>query len=229
MADSERKWFTQGGADDTLAQNLNDGDVVLMNRCCASLGMWRSLVCLASKYGVSGDGKGIWDHAAMVVREPSTNVLFLLEGDAGGVTMRSYEERLMQGSDHQEVLLLPLRNGPAADRRREALGGFVKELGLRKTADGFDAAGTHCENTWALYREMHSKPRRGGHYERVDAAAREQRPACRFGAPLIATALQRLGVLDQGVDAASITPRALPTLPLDEQAAFGKPVSVRSM
>ena len=39
-----------------------------MNRRCTSLPLPSALLCLASKYGISGDGRGCWDHAALVVR-----------------------------------------------------------------------------------------------------------------------------------------------------------------
>ena len=97
---------------------------------------------------------------------PLTSVPYLLEGSASGVTMRTYEERLLQSSDHQELVLLPLRgaDGPAgatvAERRSHALGKFVEELGLRKTADGFDSPGTSCENTWTIYQQLRNPPRR---------------------------------------------------------------------
>ena len=102
-------FFSQGSADDRLANTLQNGDVLLINKCCTSLGPLRGLLCLASKYGLSGDGRGSWDHAAMVVRDRATSVPYLLEGTASGVTMRTYEERLLQSSDHQELVLLPLR------------------------------------------------------------------------------------------------------------------------
>lgn len=51
---------------------------------------------------------------------------------------------------------------------------------------------------------------------------------CHFGAPLVATALQRLGVLDPRVDPASVTPVVLPDVPLQYPALFGRPVTIRS-
>ena len=65
-----------------------------------------------------------------------------LEGGAGAVTMRTYEERLMQGKDHQEVMLLPLRtaaSGEGEERRRAtALAG----LALGAFEDWATAVGT---------------------------------------------------------------------------------------
>ena len=63
------------------------------------------------------------------------------------------------------------------------------------------------------------------------ARAEESPPAavCSFGAPLVATALQRLGALGAAIDPATVTPAALPTLPLSEPALFGRPVPVRGL
>ena len=41
----------------------------------------------------------------MVVRDRITDVPYLLEGDASGVTLRTYEERLMQVSASVSVFL----------------------------------------------------------------------------------------------------------------------------
>ena len=106
-------YFSQGSTDAIIADGLRDGDVVLINRPCLSLGDPISMaLCLASKYGLSGEGRQCWDHAAIVVRD--RGVPYLLEGNSGGVTMRTYEERLLQSRDHQEVTVLPLRTAAAA-------------------------------------------------------------------------------------------------------------------
>ena len=124
------EYFTAGSADAVIAESLRDGDVVLVNRRCASLlqNPVAAVLCAASKYGLSGEGRHCWDHAAIVVRD--RGVPYLLEGGASGVTMRTYEERLMQGKDHQEVMLLPLRtaaSGEGEERRRaSALAGLVQ-------------------------------------------------------------------------------------------------------
>ena len=85
---------------------------------------------MASKYGLSSNGQHGWDHAAMVHIDRRSNLPMLLEGDSSGVTMRTFEERLMQGTDHQEMIVLPLRGaqGPAA--AAETLGSFVKVAAL---------------------------------------------------------------------------------------------------
>ena len=129
-------YFSQGSTDAIIADGLRDGDVVLINRPCLSLGDPISMaLCLASKYGLSGEGRQCWDHAAIVVRD--RGVPYLLEGNSGGVTMRTYEERLLQSRDHQEVTVLPLRTAAAASssarqgedqRRATAFSRFVDEL-----------------------------------------------------------------------------------------------------
>ena len=102
--------------------------MLLLNKRCASLPPMQALLCFASKYGLSGDGRHGWDHAAIVYRDPTTHVPMLLEGEAHGVSLRTFEERLMQGTDHQEVLLLPLRgvNGDTQSANHRKMGDFVK-------------------------------------------------------------------------------------------------------
>lgn len=234
-------YFSEGSTDAILASSLRDGDVVLVNRRCSSLGNpLAAALCLASKYGLSGEGRHCWDHAAVVVRE--AGVPYLLEGGRSGVTMRTYEERLLQSTDHQEVLLLPLRttsdgsgSATAAEeaRRSRILGTLVADVGLRRTPDGRDAPGaTCCQNTWSTYRALRQPYSKRGIGRPASASATTAARAedtCTFGAPLVATALQRLGVLDGRVDAASVTPASLPSLPLEKEAYFGRPVPVRSL
>lgn len=106
-------------ATDTLARVLSistlhararrSGDVVLFNRRCLALPPRAAALCWASKFGISGSGRGCWDHAALVLRDRVTDVPYLLEGQLSGTTLRTYEERLLQGGDHDEVIVLPLR------------------------------------------------------------------------------------------------------------------------
>lgn len=244
-------YFSEGSTDAILAQSLRDGDVVLISKRCTSLfstNPLSALLCYASKYGLSGEGRHCWDHAAVVVH--SRGVPFLLEGGAEGVTMRTYEERLLQGADHQEVMLLPLRNLEtsmktgedlsAEDRRRaSALGGLMEELQLKRTPDGLDAPGaTCCQNTWAAYRTLrqpYSRRRTGFAAAAAGASAaplaeESSQPApCTFGAPLVATALQRLGALEPAFDPARVTPASLPNLPMVDPLLFGRPVPVRTL
>ena len=86
--------FADNSADALLASNLRTGDVLLINQRCRSLPPQYAALCLASKYGLSGDGRGCWDHAASILRDPRTDVPHLLEGTTRGVTVTSYEERV---------------------------------------------------------------------------------------------------------------------------------------
>ena len=61
------------------------------------------------------------------------------------------------------------------------------------------------------------------------SSSRCSKPVCRYGAPLVASILQRLGVLDERADAAGVTPAALATLQLEGPAHYGKPITVRRM
>ena len=155
QVDKEHEYFTPNSTDELIAHSLRcavkfitqrvitvltviilllwrrDGDVILINKRCTSLPPVQALLCFASKYGLSGDGRHGWDHAAIVYREPKTNVPMLLEGGPKGVSLRTFEERLMQGTDHQEVLLLPLRgaDGQAQSDKHQKLAIFVKVHG----------------------------------------------------------------------------------------------------
>lgn len=129
-------YFTENSADQLIAAGLQSGDVVLISRRCESLPAPWAALCFASKFGISGSGRGCWDHAALVVRDEATDVPYLLEGTPRGVSLRSYEERLMQGRDISEVRVLPLIGA----RDSGALSAFLRdELRMANVADGFDA------------------------------------------------------------------------------------------
>lgn len=227
-------YFTDNSADQLIANSLHTGDVVLVNRRCQSLPPVSGALCWLSKFGLSGDGRNCWDHAALVVRDEATDVPYLLEGTSRGVTLRTYEERLMQGGDLAEVKVYPL----LGDRDTAALSTFIhKELNVSKNADGFDAPAAQCLNDkcwnlWSVYRHH-----RTGAAERRALKEQESFPrqlphthagACGFGAPLVASALQRLGVLGDSVDPASLLPVELPLQRLLGGARFATPVTVRS-
>ena len=129
----------------------------------------------------------------------------------------------------QRGTVLPLR-GADSDQTKKAMSGFVKELGLHKTLDGFDGDGNaSCDNTWSVYRQLCAKPRRDVGDGLDSSSSNESSTPCRFGAPLVASALQRLGVLDDKADAASVTPKVLPMLPLKPPVVLDQPRSVRSL
>lgn len=115
-------------SDACAATMHRDGDVLLISKRCSSLSPFRALLCYACKYGISGDGKGAWDHAAMVFTDRPSSLPMLLEGDGGGVRLRTFEERLMQGTDHLEITLLPLRGSDSSSHggRRLKLSSFIQ-------------------------------------------------------------------------------------------------------
>ena len=51
---------------------------------------------------------------------------------------------------------------------------------------------------------------------------------CRFGAPLVATALQRVGALGERIDPATVTPATLLHERLVAPAVFAQPITLRS-
>ena len=95
------------------------GDVMLINQRCMKLPPPAALLCWLSKFGISGDGRGCWDHAAFVLRDSKTDVPYLLEGGLWGATLRTYEERLMQnGGYREEMTLLPLHRAGSEETGR---------------------------------------------------------------------------------------------------------------
>ena len=93
--------------------------MMLINQRCMKLPPPAALLCWLSKFGISGDGRGCWDHAAFVLRDTKTDVPYLLEGGLWGATLRTYEERLMQnGGYREEMTLLPLHRAGSEETGR---------------------------------------------------------------------------------------------------------------
>ena len=93
--------------------------MLLINQRCMKLPPPAALLCWLSKFGISGDGRGCWDHAAFVLRDTKTDVPYLLEGGLSGATLRTYEERLLQNGGYQEEMtLLPLQRAGSKETGR---------------------------------------------------------------------------------------------------------------
>ena len=140
-----------------------------------------------------------------------------------------------QGDDYTEVGLLPLRGVERSAANLEPLHKLLDgDLRLRKSADGYDGiTESRCQNLWNVYAAMRSPPRsaaaRRVNADRLNATADPPATAtCTFGAPLVATALQRIGALDRRVDPGKATPASIAQLRLFPPAAFGGAVGVRS-
>ena len=209
------------------------GDVVLINQRCSKLPLPAAALCWLSKFGISGDGRSCWDHAAFVLRDTKTDVPYLLEGSLSGATLRTYEERLLHnGGYREEMTMLPLRgveSSPADLARVDAL---LVDLKMSRTRDGMDGerGDWRCVNLWTVYQQMRSPPRSLAERARRNAAAATVQPesaGCAFGAPLVGRALQRLGALDGSVDVAGLTPASFVQARLAPPAKFGTPVSLR--
>lgn len=139
----------------------------------------------------------------------------------------------MQGGDLAEVKVYPL----LGDRDVAALSTFIhKELNMSKHADGFDAPAEQCLtnkcwNLWSVY-QHHRTGAPARRSPKEQASPQQQLPhthtgACGFGAPLVASALQRLGVLADSVDPASLLPVQLPLQRLLGGTRFATPITVR--
>ena len=193
---------------DVLASTLRTGDVVVFNRFC------RGRSCAprsapASKYGLSGDGPRLLEpRGAGVVRDRRRRGARLLEGGAGAVAMRTYEERMGEFADATEAVLLRAGAEASDDAAAAGLDRLLRdELRLRPSPDGFDAPGaSRCDNLAEVYRQLRAQqaPRAA---RRADGDADA---GCNFGAPLVAReGLQRLGLVDGGVAVESVTPARL--------------------
>ena len=145
----------------------------------------------------------------------------------------------MQSTDHQEVMVLPLRGVARAEdggltcTAAAALDGFVGDLGLARTRDGFDGPSGSVLGSlgalWASYRDIRAPPRRYSAPPLRTTAEQRDEPCCRVGAPLVVAALQRVGAVPAQVDAARVTPTSLAQLVLEEPAYFARPVPVRGI
>jgi hypothetical protein len=161
-------------------------------------------------------------------------VPFLLESTARGVTLRTFEERLLQSTDYQELTLLPLRGaareGTDEDSTNATINQVIdKELRLTRSRDGADGDPARCHNLWEAYRDIRAPPRA---YSSPPARADSSSPSndcSRFGAPLLATILQRLGALSDETDACRVTPTTLPQLALKPPFFFGRPIPIRTV
>ena len=72
--------------------SVSAGDLVLFSRPCVSMDLGSSLICLGAKLF---SGSSI-DHVGIVVRDPTTSELLLLEANAKGVSLRSLVTRIMR-------------------------------------------------------------------------------------------------------------------------------------
>lgn len=72
--------------------SVSAGDLVLFSRPCFAMDLGSSLICFGAKIF---SGSSI-DHIGLVVKDPSTSELFLLEANASGVTLRPLIDRLIR-------------------------------------------------------------------------------------------------------------------------------------
>merc|ERR1711998_469137 len=108
------------------------------------------LMCAFSKYGFSSTGRGSWDHAAVVIRDPHSDVPFVLEGNASGITMQPLVERLQQSTEN-EVLLRKVSHSNQLGDVNAAAATFVSSLGVTKqggTYTGCPLKQTPCVATY---------------------------------------------------------------------------------
>ena len=75
-AEKSAGYFSEGSADDLLANNWEEWRRFANQQVLHFSWSLPRLLCLASKYGLSGSGRGVWDQVAMVVRDRATNVIF---------------------------------------------------------------------------------------------------------------------------------------------------------
>ena len=117
----------------SLSENVRTGDLVLFNQRCDALASTPlfAAVCAVRKYGISHSGRGAFDHVGVVVRNPRTNVPWLLEGRAHSVRLVPFEEAIMDApASFSEAILIRLRTERHAGMEAEAQG-YVAELQLQ--------------------------------------------------------------------------------------------------
>ena len=75
---------------DDLIVGLKAGDLLLFSRPCSQMDFISAGICFGAKFL----GWTEWDHLGLVVENPETNELFLLEANVGGITMHPLTERI---------------------------------------------------------------------------------------------------------------------------------------
>lgn len=79
-----------------LLMEVDTGDIVLFDRPCLSMGIWGGMICMGAKF--LGGTK--WDHVGVVIRDPETKELFVLEAALSGVKLRSFNERIKRSKSN---------------------------------------------------------------------------------------------------------------------------------
>ncbi|KAG8462092.1 hypothetical protein KFE25_011542 [Diacronema lutheri] len=192
----------------SLTDNVRTGDLVFFNQRCDSLldAPRFAVVCAFRKYGLSHSGAGVFDHAGVVVRNPRTDVPWLLEGSSSAVRLTPFEERAMEAAKTaSEVVLVRLETPrtPALEARAQ---GYVAELAGGER--GGRTVSPSLAQLWRVY----------------DGSARESRPPPAasgsadplFGAALVAGLYARLGLVSREDGERQWTPLGL------RSRAFGR-------
>ncbi len=73
-----------------VSLELECGDIVLFSRPCEQMDLFSSLICFGAKLL----GYTEWDHLGLIIENPDTNELFLLEANRGGITILPLLQRL---------------------------------------------------------------------------------------------------------------------------------------
>lgn len=185
----------------SLTDNVRTGDLVFFNQRCDSLldtpGF--AAICAFRKYGLSRGGAGIFDHAGVVVRNPRTQVPWLLEGSATTIRLTPFEERAMEAASTASGVVLVRLNVERTPALEEQAQSYVTELAKSERA-GRKVTPSFVQ-MWRLY----------------DGSGRDQRPPSAadrsgdplFGAGLVVGLYARLGLLSREDGSRDWTPVGL--------------------
>lgn len=98
-----------------LNVEIETGDLLLFSRPCTAMDPLSAVICMGAKTL----GWTHWDHIALVVENPKTKHLYLLEANAKGVTMHLLQDRLSRTKAHSFGVRKLI--GPKDDEFREKL------------------------------------------------------------------------------------------------------------
>jgi hypothetical protein len=82
--------MSQSSPNPTLELHVSNGDIILFARSCLAMDLISSVICISAKVTSLTE----WDHLGLVVENPETKELHLLEANAGGVTLHPLKDRL---------------------------------------------------------------------------------------------------------------------------------------
>jgi hypothetical protein len=133
-----------------LNLDIQCGDIVLFSRPCHQMDIVSAFVC----FGAKVFGWTEWDHLGLVIENPATNELCLLEANRGGITIHPLLERIKRTkSTKLAVRKLIVQNGSAPATKEKVQREFRDRLwGLSQQYLDKKYNGSLFQMTDALYK-----------------------------------------------------------------------------